>query len=173
MKNLPNIFISLNTTGPKRLYIFFILNIKKTWGRVNSNLFLRFFVEFFTADLLKKNQNFTICLCRNIYKNVQFFSKISTSKTCFAFFSKRDFDGVSPTSGPDGTRWSLIFFFVRKLVTGASLPRSPFFKMGLLLSYRHTLLGKRMLFLRGGESDRPLYSFFSLTRMNLKKRASR
>jgi len=128
------------------------LSFQKPYGFwFNTSVFPKMFDDFY-----RKNMHFS-------YK----------MEKVFAFFSEHGFDGVSPTSVPPSTRWSLIFFFVRKLVTGASPSESPFFKMGLLLSYKNTPLRKRMLFLRGGEGDRTFYSFFSLTRMNFKKRASR
>ena len=52
----------------------------------------------------KKIKTLPFAFAEIFTKMYNFFRKISTSKTCFAFFSKRDFDGVSPTSGPNGTR---------------------------------------------------------------------
>ncbi len=46
------------------------------------------FVELFRADLLKKNQNFIICLCRDIHK-INYVSKIRYFKKLVSRFSQK------------------------------------------------------------------------------------
>ena len=77
-------------------------------------------------------------------KNMHFSHKM---ENVFRFFSEHGFDGVSPTLLSPSTIWNQYFFFVWKLVSRASLPRRPFFKMSLSLSYKCTSLRKKHHFL--------------------------
>ena len=111
---------------------------------------MRYFVEVFTADLLeKKSKLYHLPVQRYSQNKTMFSRKISTSKTCFAFFSEHGFDEVAPTPFFNSTIWSEIFFFVWKLVSGANPPRGPFFKISLLLSYKSSSLQKEHHFLGG------------------------
>ena len=66
-----NIFIILNLIGPNRSYIYvFHYEYGRNYKHESIRMFL---VEFFTADLLKKHPNPTICLCRDICKTKQCF----------------------------------------------------------------------------------------------------
>ena len=98
---------------------------------------------------------------------------LKKNEKSFSFFLRTWFRRSSANATLPQYNMKPNIFFVWKLFSGASQPRGLFFKISLLLLYKSTSLRKKHHFLEVFRVIKFFIRFFSLKRVNLKKRATR